>query len=220
MTIHTLSDGPAPTILTVPGLLNSGPDHWQSLWEKTLPDCHRVDLGSWDAPQRNAWVTNLSHAIARTSGPVVLAAHSLGCHAVAWWAAFETAEWHDKVLGALLVAPPEVDSGSVDRRLVGFGPTPKAILPFPSIVAASRNDPYISFASARRLSQFWGSQFADAGEIGHINADSGLSEWRFGQFLLQRLINNRLDTGHRPSWPDARDAEARRTAEMSLRYGF
>ena len=79
MTIHTLSDDQTPTILTVPGLMNSGPGHWQSLWEKALPDCHRVELGSWDAPHRNAWITNLGHAIAQVDGPVILAAHSLGC---------------------------------------------------------------------------------------------------------------------------------------------
>lgn len=208
----------SPTILTVPGLMNSGPDHWQSLWEADLSDCRRVELGSWDTPHRNSWITNLGHAIAQTDGPVVLAAHSLGCHAVAWWAAFEKADWSRKVIGALLVAPPEVDTGSTDTRLSGFGPTPKALLPFPSIVVASRNDPYIAFARARRLAQFWGSQFADAGEVGHINADSGLYEWSFGQFLLSRLV--RQDTQ-----PDPQSAslinkeEARRSAEMSLLYG-
>ncbi len=31
--------------LIVPGLNNSGPRHWQTLWEQTRTDCHRVDLG-------------------------------------------------------------------------------------------------------------------------------------------------------------------------------
>jgi len=216
MTIHNLSDDQTPTILTVPGLMNSGPGHWQSLWEKALPDCHRVELGSWDAPHRNAWITNLGHAIAQVDGPVILAAHSLGCHAVAWWAAFETGQLRDKVAGALLVAPPEVDSGAVDHRLVGFGPTPKGLLPFPSIVVASRNDPYIDFASARRLAQFWGSQFADAGESGHINAPSDLGEWNFGQFLLHRLTDRTAPA----DLAAVRNEEARRSAEMSIRYGF
>src|SRR3546814_4818646 len=59
--------------------------------------------------------------------------------------------------------------------------------PFPSILVASRNDPYISFGRARLLAQFWGSRFADAGEAGHINADSALGDWAFGRFLLSRL---------------------------------
>ncbi len=44
------------TILTVPGLMNSGPGHWQTIWEAELPNCHRAELGSWDAPQRNSWI--------------------------------------------------------------------------------------------------------------------------------------------------------------------
>src|SRR3546814_13301348 len=32
-------------ILTVPGLENSGPAHWQSLWEDSDPACTRVEIG-------------------------------------------------------------------------------------------------------------------------------------------------------------------------------
>ena len=48
-----------PVVLTVPGLNNSGPDHWQTLWEQSRGDCERVDLGRWANPNRNAWVTRL-----------------------------------------------------------------------------------------------------------------------------------------------------------------
>jgi len=72
----------------------------------------------------------------------------------------------------------------------GFGPTPRAQLPFPSIVVASRNDPYIFFERAHSIGKNWGSSFVDAGFCGHINADSGLGEWRFGQALLDKLIDN------------------------------
>lgn len=40
----------APLILTVPGIDNSGPRHWQSIWERELDDCARVELGSWERP--------------------------------------------------------------------------------------------------------------------------------------------------------------------------
>lgn len=73
-----------PTILLVPGLDNSGPAHWQSLWERQWLNCHRVDMGNWHTPNRNAWVNRLNLAIRQTEGPIVLVAHSLGCHAVAW----------------------------------------------------------------------------------------------------------------------------------------
>jgi len=75
--------GSAPLVLTIPGLGGSGPSHWQSVWEATRGDCERVDLGMWSAPRRNAWVTKLDHAIKTAPAPVILAAHSLGCLAVA-----------------------------------------------------------------------------------------------------------------------------------------
>lgn len=177
----------APLILTVPGLNNSGPAHWQSLWERELEDVARVELESWDKPHRNSWVNHLNLAIRNAGRPVILVAHSLGCHAVAWWAALERPRFGDPVVGALLVAPPEVDVAPMDSRLKAFGPTPKGPLPFPSIVVGSQDDPYIQPHRARRLAQFWGARFADAGASGHINAESGLGAWHFGQFLLRKL---------------------------------
>lgn len=177
-----------PVVLTVPGLNNSGPAHWQSVWERERGDCQRAELGLWSRPHRNTWVSKLNTAIRQAGRPVILAAHSLGCLAVAWWAALENPPFGQPVAGALLVAPPNVDSVSEDLRLVGFGPAPKSLLPFPSIVVASRNDPYISFDRAHNLAKFWGSHCVDAGEAGHINAESRLGDWQYGQYLLDRLI--------------------------------
>lgn len=173
--------------LIIPGLNNSGPDHWQSRWERQRADCHRADLGLWNAPNRNAWVNRLNLEIGRSARPVILVAHSLGCLAVAWWAAMEKPGPDSPVVGALLVAPPEVESGVTDPRLAAFAPAPRGVLPFPSILVASRNDSYIPFERARRLASFWGSRFADAGSVGHINADSDIGDWEFGQFLLTQL---------------------------------
>ena len=68
-----------------------------------------------------------------------------------------------------------------------IGPVLKNPLPFPSILAASRDDPYIGFDRARRLARIWKSGFVDAGWLGHVNADSGIRDWPFGQFLLRQL---------------------------------
>lgn len=193
---NDLSVPSRPVILTVPGLGNSGPGHWQTAWEASLPSCRRVDLGLWDDPHRNTWVNKLNLAIQRAEGPVILVAHSLGCLAVAWWAEYEqpasllqggTAE-SGKVIGALLVAPPDVEDRPLDRRLTRFAPVPAGGLPFPSILVASRNDPYLTMAQARRLARGWGSRLADAGEAGHINAQSGIGDWAFGRLLLNTLL--------------------------------
>ena len=190
-----------PLVLTVPGLHNSGPQHWQTLWERERGDVRRVELGMWDRPHRNTWINQLNLAIRGAGRPVVLVAHSLGCLAVAWWAKYEQpAEGKlgdSPVIGALLVAPPEVDFFPLDERLSQFSPTPTEPLPFRSILAASRNDPYMGIRTARKLARTWGSSFADAGSVGHINADSGLGEWPFGKFLLKQLLNPQSDAAQR-----------------------
>jgi predicted alpha/beta hydrolase family esterase len=177
-----------PLVLTVPGLDNSGPGHWQSIWDKERADCERVELGMWSRPHRNSWVSTLNRAISDAGRPVVLAAHSLGCLAVAWWAALETQPFGYPVAGALLVAPPDVDAIGPDIRLAGFGPAPKLLMPFPSIVIASANDPYIDLSRAHSLAKYWGSHFVDAGRLGHINAHSGLGAWSWGQGWLDALL--------------------------------
>jgi predicted alpha/beta hydrolase family esterase len=181
-----------PLVLVIPGLNGSGPDHWQTLWQRELPHAERVELGMWDDPHRNTWVNQLNLAIHNVTKnwagrPVVLVAHSLACHVVSWWAEYERPDADGPVKAALLVAPPEVEHDGVDPRLARFAPVMPRALPFPSILAASRDDPWIAFGRARRLARIWKSRFVDAGWLGHINADSGVRDWPFGQFLLRQL---------------------------------
>ncbi|HZV57606.1 MAG TPA: alpha/beta hydrolase [Sphingobium sp.] len=180
---------PMPHVLTVPGLNNSGPDHWQSIWERETPWLSRVDLGLWERPQRNVWVTRLSQAIRSSRAPVVLCAHSLGCLAVAWWAALEGQSYAHPVAGALLVAPPDCERALVNQHIAGFGPVPRVILPFPTILVASQNDPYASIERSIRMAELWGAAFVDVGELGHINAQSNLGDWPEGRMLLNHLID-------------------------------
>lgn len=182
MSTHSAS----PLVLTVPGLGNSGPDHWQTRWEETHPRCLRVNLGHWEKPHRNSWINQLNLALRSVEGPVLLAAHSLGCHAVAAWALMEP-DAASLVAGALLVAPPEVDFFPLDPRVSTFSPTPSGQLPFPTLLLASSNDPYCGQPAARVLARMWGAQFLDAGPLGHINAQSGLGDWEEGWRLLSRF---------------------------------
>jgi predicted alpha/beta hydrolase family esterase len=188
--LHIASEtaGRRPTILTVPGLGNSGPTHWQTLWEQADRDCVRADLGMWSDPRRNAWVTRLEQAIRTAEAPVILVAHSLGCLAVAWWAELAGQQWGAPVAGALLVAPPDVERADACREIAGFAPAPQVSLPFPSILVASEDDPYCSRQRAFDMARLWGSHFVDAGACGHINAESDLGWWDEGRQLLDRLI--------------------------------
>lgn len=176
-----------PLILIVPGSFNS-PQHWQSRWESQCSDCRRVDLGSWDNPNRNSWVNQLNLAIYRANRPVILVAHSFGCLAVAWWAEYERPSFGNPVVGALLVAPPDVDQPGTDPRLARFGSCPRQPLPFPSFLAASQDDAFCSLRSAQMLARDWGSRFASAGAVGHIDAESDIGDWDFGKKLLKQLL--------------------------------
>ncbi|MEH3048339.1 RBBP9/YdeN family alpha/beta hydrolase [Sphingomonas adhaesiva] len=177
-----------PTVLTVPGLGGSGPAHWQTLWEASRPDTARIELGMWDRPHRNTWVTKIDQAVAAARAPVILVAHSLGCIAVAWWASFSPQPYGWPVAGALLVAPADVDRDGVAAELAPFAGVPKQPLPFPSIVVASSDDPWITTERAHSLAVDWGSHFVDHGPHGHVNAASGLGRWPEGLELLDRVI--------------------------------
>lgn len=189
MSIFSPLDDRSPVILTVPGLGGSGPSHWQTLWEESRPDTQRVELGMWDSPHRNAWVTKLDQAIRSAQAPVVLAAHSLGCLAVAWWAELSGQPYGNPVAGALLVAPPDLDRPDLRPELAGFAPAPTRPLPFPSLLVASSDDPWIEIERARSLADNWGSLFVDAGAQGHLNASSGIGWWQEGQRLLDRVLD-------------------------------
>src|SRR4051794_5753499 len=176
-------------ILTVPGLDGSGPEHWQTLWERRLERCQRGQMGDWAYPNRSKWIRRLDQEIRNSPAPVLIAAHSLGCLAVAWWAKERwSLGYQERVLGALLVAPPDVERGRGSERMDSFAPIPREPLPFPSLLVASRNDPYASLHTTIRIAAMWGSPLIDAGAIGHINADSGIGEWTEGIRLLTSLV--------------------------------
>ena len=175
-----------PICLIVPGLDNSGPGHWQTLWEQRRGDCSRVDLECWSDPDRAIWVDRVDRAVSGSSSPVILVAHSLGCLAVVWWA--QRGGDTGKVLGAILVAPPDVDRTDALPVVRRFAPAPRTALPFPSLLVASRNDPYADFAALEALANRWGSKLIDAGFSGHINAGSGLGAWPDGERLLEEML--------------------------------
>lgn len=177
-----------PAILILPGLYNSGAGHWQTVWEAILPNARRVQQRDWDAPDRDEWVATLDATIRATEGSLILAAHSMGCALTAWWAASHGSETHaQKVKGALLVAPPNVEREDFPEQVTGFAPMPRRRLPFKAIVAASSDDPWCPLEIAHGWANDWGASFHDIGPRGHINGDSGLGEWLQGQKWLEEL---------------------------------
>lgn len=169
-----------PTLVVVPGWRDSGPGHWQTLWAERLPGARRVVQDDWANPSREAWVATLARVIHEAPGPVVIAAHSLGCIATAHLPP-ETAA---RIQGALLVAPADPERRAV---LSDFAPVPHAALPYRSILVASNNDPYCPVRLAGAFARAWGSEFVRLPCAGHINVESGHGEWPLGLALLQSL---------------------------------
>lgn len=170
----------------LPGLGDSGPDHWQSHWERRDPACRRVIQSEWDTPACASWVGQLAAALASVDAPVVLAAHSAGCAMVAHWAADANADV-GKVAGALLVAPSDPAGPNYPKGPTGFDLVPRARLPFRSIVVASDQDPYVTLDRAREYAEAWGSELVVLRNAGHINVASGHGAWPEGFELLAKL---------------------------------
>jgi predicted alpha/beta hydrolase family esterase len=173
-----------PPLLIVPGLGDSPAGHWQDEWRQTVPGAHKVEQTDWEAPRLKDWLDGLHRALDAHPGTLVVG-HSLGCALIVHAARTSSA---GKIGGALLVAPADVDLPSpVRARPADFAPLPLATLPFPSIVAASKNDPYVSARRARLFAEAWGAQFVDLGLAGHVNIASGHGPWPEGLALLDRL---------------------------------
>ncbi|WP_332814311.1 RBBP9/YdeN family alpha/beta hydrolase [Ramlibacter sp.] len=181
----------AAEVLLLPGWENSGPQHWQSLWE-AQHGYRRVEQHDWMRPLRGDWIARLEEVVLAGDRPLVLAAHSLGCILVTAWAGVSrnTA----RVAAALLVAPADTERVELRERLPGWAPIARQPLPFPSVLVASRNDPYCTFDRAGELAQAWRSRLVDHGGAGHLNADSGLGSWPRGHALLRDLMNTRENT--------------------------
>jgi predicted alpha/beta hydrolase family esterase len=186
------------SVLVVPGWNGSGVGHWQTMWEQKYPGFRRIEQHSWSRPSRTDWVAQIDADIDRhnidggktdrVASPTFLVAHSLGCLAVAHWAA-GAGKKTDHVDGAFLVAPPWLTpSDQCPAQLADFLPMPLARLPFPSLFVASENDPYLPIEIAGRLAAAWGSQFVDIGRQGHINVASGHGPWPIGEGLLRGFV--------------------------------
>lgn len=180
------------TVLIVPGLRDHVALHWQTLLAAQLPGCVSVPPMGREQLDRQARVDAVEAAMDAIAGPVVLVAHSGGCITVAHWAA--QTPHADRVHGALLAAPPDFDTpmpegypGIETLRDAGWFPVPRARLPFPSLVALSRNDPLGRLDRVQALASDWGSRTVDLGEVGHLNPASGFGPWPQALELIAEL---------------------------------
>lgn len=171
------------TILIHPGLGNSGPEHWQSLWEKEF-NFPRIEQQDWETPVCADWISTIdSYMQEYNPQNVILVGHSLACTTIAYWAQ----QYNVRIKGALLVAPSDTEADSYPPGTTGFTPVPLIKLPFPSIVVASTNDYYVTLERAKQFAAAWGSELVNIGDAGHINVASGFGGWNEGMEILKQL---------------------------------
>lgn len=174
-------------VLIVPGLHNSGPDHWQTHWQTRNPVFERVEQTQWNVPQLDVWSDRVGEVLRRSTQPTLVVAHSFGCLATLHRASLDARA----ISGALLVAPADPAKFGVAEQLHN------AALPFPSIMVGSTNDPWMQMSRLIVWAKMWRSELIDAGALGHINAESGLGDWPFGFTQLQKLVVRVKDFEHR-----------------------
>ena len=169
-----------PAILIIPGLGDSGADHWQSWWQALEPGAIRVVQDDWVTPDLALWSTKVAEQLEQAIPPVWIVAHSFGCLA----AVVAASRNPDAVAGAFLVAPADPQKFSVEPLL------PKTALPFPSLLVASSNDPWLKFMTAALWAQRWGSRLVPIGAAGHVNTESGFGPWVEGRLMYASFVRS------------------------------
>ncbi len=178
------------TVLIVPGLRDQVAGHWQTLLGARLARVRGVPPMGREDLDCAARVRAIEREALAVDGPLVIVAHSGGCVMLALWAA----RTRRPVLGALLATPPDFEqpmpAGYPTIEALcegGWLPVPRSRLPFPSIVAASRNDPLGRFERVAELARDWGSRLVDLGDVGHLNPASGYGEWPRAEAIIDEL---------------------------------
>ncbi|KHJ70258.1 alpha/beta hydrolase [Rhodococcus sp. Chr-9] len=183
-----MNDDTEPTVIIVPGLRDHVADHWQTLLADRLDRVRTVPPLDHDRLSLDARIAALDAVVSDVDGPIVLVAHSAGVLITAHWAHTS----NRPVLGAtpadvekpLPEGYPTIDD--LDRG--GWLPIPRRRLPFPSILAASSNDPLADRRRVAGLAEAWGSRFVDLGAVGHLNPASGFGDWPAADVLLRELL--------------------------------
>ncbi len=170
--------------IIIPGLGDSGPDHWQTHFEKSGNNFYRTNQKEWDAPVCSEWLETIDSELKQFNlNDVIVIGHSLGCATIAHWAN----KYGKIVKGAMLVAPSDLESPAYTFPAKGLDPFPLQNLNFKTIVVASSNDPWVSIERAKLFAKCWGSEFINIGEAGHINTASGHGKWDEGLKILSFL---------------------------------
>jgi predicted alpha/beta hydrolase family esterase len=175
----------------VPGLRDHVEEHWQTILQKKIPGARSVTPLETDKLSRASRVAALDKALSEIDGPVILVAHSAGVMITVHWA-----QQHNRPIhGALLASPADMESPMPEGyptiealNANGWLPIPRTTLPFPSIVAASTNDPLAKLERVEQMAKDWGSYIANVGAVGHLNPAAGFGPWAQAEELIRALL--------------------------------
>jgi uncharacterized protein len=170
-------------LLIVPGINDSEPSHWQSIWQSGRLGSVRLAPTDWNYPILQDWMAALEKAIGECSSPPIAIGHSLGCILMAYWAG-KTIH-RNLISGAFLVAPPDPRGTHFPVEAPSFRIEPQRAFGFPCVVLASSNDPYSSIERAQGFADKLNAGFVSVGPVGHINSESNIGAWSQGRDLLE-----------------------------------
>ncbi|QDQ97339.1 RBBP9/YdeN family alpha/beta hydrolase [Tomitella fengzijianii] len=186
-----------PTVVIVPGLRGHVDDHWQTHLAAGLGRTVRTVQPLETTPlSRKARVAALDAVLAEVEGPVVLVAHSAGVLSTVHWAQEPTRE----IQGALLMTPADMEEPMPSPHPTleeldqgGWLPIPRRVLPFPSLLGISTDDPLARYRRVTGMAEVWGSRLVDLGAVGHLNPAAGFGPWPRAEELLAELIESTAD---------------------------
>lgn len=176
-------------VLIVPGLRDSGEDHWQTWLQRQYAGAARVQQDDWTRPDLQAWSRRIAQTVQRhpASTAWVAVAHSFGCLALAHYLRGlpEGRRGDFGVQSALLVAPADPEKFGVAAELRRNG------LRIPATLVGSENDPWMPLERAQSWARDWSARFINQGPAGHINAESGHGPWPLARWLVDQMIRDR-----------------------------
>lgn len=160
--------------LIVPDIHNSNAQHWQSLWEQTIPRTRRILLHDWHTADWVKWRNSIIASLISIDEPVVLIAEGFGALA----AASVAAEYPGKIIAAFFVDPANPDNFDVRKKI------PKQPLPIPTkIVIRNQTD-----TKAALLAALWSTDLSHAITIESAPNNVAADYWPEGIRALNRLI--------------------------------
>lgn len=172
----------------VPGVGGSEHDHWQSVLQRQLVSCSRVEQKDWNLPVLKDWIAEFVNTVDAVQQNIQIVAHSFGCLTTVA-ALAQHPRLAKKIKSVILVAPANParfgEAGFARLSQTDYQAYFHNLkIHVPTTLIISENDPWLNFSDALQLADAWDLTPVNIGLAGHINVASG-----FGTFpQLQNFL--------------------------------